>query len=236
MLTFKNIPYQIKLNDGEEHRRQLPERFTEAVTEATLPEDNIILLRKWKDFGIRYGGPEEIFTEVSEEIGALYNEEQLERLVDEAKTKRTPEPKRYFKVTTEDFRSKEDWKERLWLLDHMETPTKADYKVLALALEDEKMQVRREAVSLLAMIEEKSTLPYLKAGLNDKSVPVRRTAGDAYSDLGFSEGLDDMYQALGDKSPIVRLCAGALQCSSMNWARKKACPISRHTRMTASMM
>ena len=204
MLTFKNIPYQIKLNDGEEHRRQLPGRFTEAVAEATLPEDNIILLRKWEDFGIRYGGPEEIFTEVSEEIEALYNEAHLAHLVDEAKTKRTPEPKRYFKVTAEDFRSKEDWKERLWLLDHMETPTKADYEVLGLALEDEKMQVRREAVSLLAMIEEKSTLPYLRVGLNDKSVPVRRTAGDAYSDLGFSEGLDDMYQALGDKSPIVR--------------------------------
>ncbi|AKG74110.1 hypothetical protein AAT16_07610 [Salinicoccus halodurans] len=204
MLTFKNIPYQIKLDDGEEHRRQLPDRFIEAVSAATLPEDNIILLRKWEDYGIRYGEPSDIFVEVSEEIEALYNAEQLTRLVEEAKTKQTPEPKRYFNVSVEDFKSRDDWKERLWLLDHMETPTPEDYEVLGLALEDEKMQVRREAVSLLAMIEEKETLPYLKIGLNDKSVPVRRTAGDAYSDLGFEEGLSDMYNALGDKSPIVR--------------------------------
>ncbi|WP_411841846.1 virulence factor [Salinicoccus sp. HZC-1] len=204
VLTFKNIPYQIKLNDGEEHRRQLPERFVNAVSAATLSEDNIILLRKWEDYGIRYGEPEDIFVELSEEIEALYNAERLNQLIEEAKNKKTPEPKQYFKVSLSDFRSKEDWKERLWLLDHMETPTQDDYEVLGIALEDEKMQVRREAVSLLAMIEEKETLPYLRTGLNDKSVPVRRTAGDAYSDLGYAEGLPDMYKALGDKSPIVR--------------------------------
>lgn len=161
-------------------------------------------MRKWEDYGIRYGEPEDIFVELTEEIEALYNEERLNQLVEESKTKRTPEPKKYFKVTVEDFQSKEDWKERLWLLDHMETPDQEDYEVLGIALEDEKMQVRREAVSLIAMVEEKETMPYLKIGLNDKSVPVRRTAGDAYSDLGFEEGLPDMYIALGDKSPIVR--------------------------------
>ncbi|GAB3060092.1 hypothetical protein JCM19029_03240 [Salinicoccus sesuvii] len=203
-MTFKDIPYQIKLNDGEEHRQQLPERFMEAVSSATLPEDNILLLRKWVDYGIRYGAPDEVFNEVSEEIEALHDPESLNRLIEEAKGKSTPEPKRYYKWSTEDYKSKKDWKDRLWLLNHMETPTAEDYELLSLALSDDKMQVRREAVSLLAMIEEKKTLSYLKQALEDPSVPVRRTAGDAYSDLGYEEGLEDMYPLLGDKSAIVR--------------------------------
>ena len=42
------------------------------MEEATLPEDNIILLRKWEDYGTRYGEPEEIFGELLEELDALY--------------------------------------------------------------------------------------------------------------------------------------------------------------------
>ncbi len=204
MLTFKGIPYQIKLNDGQEHRRQLPERFTDAVEAATLPEDNIIMLRKWEDYGTRYGEPESIFEELTEELEALHDDAVLKTMVEEAKTKKAPEPKRYFKVEKSDFTARDNWKERLWLLNHMETPTQDDYPVLAIALEDEKMQIRREAVSLLAMVEERATLPYLKKALQDRSVPVRRTAGDAYSDLGYKEGLPDIYPLLGDKSPIVR--------------------------------
>ncbi|MFC3418228.1 virulence factor [Salinicoccus hispanicus] len=204
MLTFKNIPYQIKLNDGEEHRKQLPDRFMNAVESATLPEDNIILLRKWEDHGTRYGTPDEVFQEVAEELEALYGAERLDRLIEEAKSRSTPEPKRYYRWSVQDYESREDWKDRLWLLNHMETPTADDYELLELALSDDKMQVRREAVSLLAMIEEKKTLSYLKRALQDRSVPVRRTAGDAYSDLGYEEGLRDMYPLLGDRSPIVR--------------------------------
>ncbi|WP_246095005.1 virulence factor [Salinicoccus cyprini] len=204
MLTFKNIPYQIKLNDGEEHRKQLPERFIEAVDAATLKEDNIILLRRWEDHGTRYGTPDEVFQEVMEELDALYDAKSLERLIEEAKDRTTPEPKRYYRWSVADFESKQDWKDRLWMLNHMETPTQDDYELLSLALSDDKMQVRREAVSLLAMIEDKKTLAYLKRALEDRSVPVRRTAGDAYSDLGYEEGLEDIYPLLGDKSPIVR--------------------------------
>lgn len=141
---------------------------------------------------------------MTEELEALYDEETLNRLISEAKERRTPEPKEYYKVTQDDLKSAADWKERLNLLDHMETPSKEDYDTLVYALQDDKMQVRREAVSLLAMIEEPETLPYLKRGLNDRSVPVRRTAGDGYSDIGLKDGLPDMYPLLDDKSPIVR--------------------------------
>lgn len=204
VLTFKGIPYQIKLNDGEEHRRQLDDRFVNAVAEATLPEDNIIMGRKWEQSSTRYGTPEEVFMEVTEEINALYDDETLKIMVAEARQKQPPKPKEYRKVTVEEFKAAADWKERLNLLDHMENPGKDDYEVLSLALEDEKMQVRRTAVYLLAMIEDKETLQYLNIGLQDKAVPVRRTAGDGYSDLGFKEGLRDMYPLLDDRSPIVR--------------------------------
>src|SRR5699024_4775692 len=148
VLTFKGIPYQIKLNDGEEHRKQLGDRFVNAVTEATMPEDNIIMGRKWEQNSTRYGTPEEVFTEVIEEINALYDEDTLDKLVEEAKSKQPPSPKQYRKLSVQEFREAEDWKERLNLLDHMENPTKDDYELLGLALQDEKMQVRRTAVYL----------------------------------------------------------------------------------------
>lgn len=192
------------MNDGEEHRRQLDDRFVEAVAEATLPEDNIIMGRKWEQTSTRYGTPDEVFTEVIEEINALYDEETLKNRIAEARSKQPPKPKEYRKVSVAEFKAAADWKARLNLLDHMANPGKDDYELLSIALQDEKMQVRRTAVYLLAMIEDEETLEYLKTGLADKAVPVRRTAGDGYSDLGFKEGLRDMYPLLDDRSPIVR--------------------------------
>lgn len=201
---FKGIPYQVKLDDGTEHRQQLPERFTDAVTAATLSEDNIIFARKWEPLSTRYGAPEEVFKEVIEEIEALYPEDALLQLVDEAKNRVQPEPMKYFKVSLDEFKNTEDWKSRLYTLNHFDTPVEDDYPLLEFALGDEKMQVRRMAVSLLAMIESKKTLQYLRMAMADRAIPVRRTAADAYSDLGFKEGLSDMYKALDDKNPIVR--------------------------------
>lgn len=201
---FKGIPYQVKLNDGTEHRRALPERFTQAVTDATLPEDNIIFDRKWEGLSTRYGSPEDVFTEVIEEIEALYPEAALDALVVEAKKRVQPAPMKYFKVSLDQFKNTEDWKARLYMLNHFDTPNERDYPLLEHALHDEKMQVRRMSVSLLAMIEVPKTLNYLKVAMSDRAIPVRRTAADAYSDLGFKEGLEDMHIALGDKNPIVR--------------------------------
>lgn len=204
VLMFKNIPYQLKINDGEEHRRALSEKFTQAVEQATLPEDNIIFGRKWVDLQVRYGTSEAVLEELTEEMDALYPMERLDQLIKEAQAKIQPEPKKYFKVSIDDFKNAPDWKTRLYMLNHYDTPDESDYEFLAYALEDEKLQVRRMAVGLLAMIESKNTLPYLNKAIEDKAIPVRRTAADAYSDLGFKEGLDDMYQALNDTSPIIR--------------------------------
>lgn len=201
---FKGIPYQVKLNDDTEHRRELPARFTEAVTNATLSEDNIIFDRKWENLSTRYGSPEDVFTEVIEEIEALYPQGTLIEIVAEAKNRVQPAPMKYFKVSLDEFKNTEDWKERLYMLNHFDTPNESDYPLLEHALHDEKMQVRRMSVSLLAMIEVPKTLKYLRIAMGDRAIPVRRTAADAYSDLDFKEGLGDMHTALGDKNPIVR--------------------------------
>ena len=64
-----------------------------------------------------------MFTEVIEEINALYDEETLDKLIEEAKSKQPPSPKQYRKLSVQEFRDAVDWKERLNLLDHMENPT-----------------------------------------------------------------------------------------------------------------
>src|SRR5699024_159890 len=130
VLTFKGIPYQVKVLLNGEHRKQLDDRFIDAMTEATLADDNIIFNRKWVSYGTRYGEVEDILTEVYDEIDALYPVERLNSLVHEAKNKRPPEPKVYSKVDIETFKNESDWKKRLYYLDHFDTPTKDDYPLL----------------------------------------------------------------------------------------------------------
>ncbi|MCS4485430.1 conserved virulence factor C family protein [Staphylococcus americanisciuri] len=207
VLKFKNIPYQIKLTTpNEEVRRQLQDVFIEAMTEAQLPSDNVVLLRKWHTLGIRYGVLEQVMDEVEEEINALYPPTELRRLVEQAQhitTDNVPQ-KQYYHVTLETYQQATDWKARLRMLSAFPKPTTEDYPLLAYALQEEKVQLRREAVVLLSMIESKETLPYLYQGMKDKSPAVRRAAGDALSDLGYSEALPMMMQALDDPHKIVR--------------------------------
>ncbi|AVQ33176.1 virulence factor [Staphylococcus muscae] len=207
VLKFKDIPYQIKLTtESEEQRRQLNDRFIEAMTAAQLPGDNVVFLRKWHDLGIRYGELEQIMDEVEEEMNALYPTNELQQLVERAQSTTSQEMpvKEYQHVTLETYQQAEDWKARLRMLSTFPTPTEADYPLLTHALKEEKVQLRREAIVLLSMIETKETLPYLYEGLHDKSPAVRRAAGDALSDLGFAEALPEMEHALDDAHKIVR--------------------------------
>lgn len=203
---FKDIPLQIKLTDGmAEKRFGLPDRFNEAMNQAQLEGDNYVLLRKWKDSGIRYGDLEEIGQQVAEEISAAYPEDRLKELVERAKKPHVfeGEKKKLIKLTPE-MLNEEDWRKRYQLLEQMETPTLEDIPVLKKALDDEKSSIRRLAVVYLGMIENEKVLPLLYKGLNDKTVTVRRTAGDCLSDLGFPEAMVEMSKALQDKSRIVR--------------------------------
>ena len=204
---FKNIPIQVKLTTGTEEKRfGLPDRFIKAMEAAQLEGENYVLLRKWKDMGVRYGELDEIGMQVVEELGAAYPEDRLKQLVDRALKNEVDSPsqtKKYLKLT-EEMLGNPDWRKRYQLLEQMENPTLEDLPVLEKALHDEKSSIRRLGVVYLGMIEDRKVLPLLYKGLKDQTVTVRRTAGDCLSDLGFPEAMEEMSKALEDKSKIVR--------------------------------
>ncbi|WP_409301250.1 conserved virulence factor C family protein [Peribacillus sp. SCS-155] len=205
---FKGIPMQIKLNDGSAEKRfGLQEYFLHAVRDAQLEDDNVVLLRKWKDYGVRYGDMEEIGTEITEELAAAYPVERLKSLVEAAKMEKSkndvPNKRKKIKLTA-DLLEQEDWEKRYQALDQMEDPIVEDIPLLMKALDDPKVSIRRLAVVYLGMIEDKEVLPALYKGLNDKNPAVRRTAGDCLSDLGYEEAMNEMAGALSDKNKLVR--------------------------------
>jgi hypothetical protein len=204
---FKGIPMQVKLaTDTEEKRFSMPDPYVKAVGEAQLEGDNVVLLRKWKDQGVRYGELDEIGQSVVEELIAAYPQERIDSLVKKAKNPESNEEKTAKggkKVTLEEFDAP-DWQTRYQLLESMRDPEIDDLTLLEKALDDEKASIRRLAVVYIGMIEDKEVLPLLYKGLKDKTVTVRRTAGDCLSDLGFKEAMDQMADALQDKSKLVR--------------------------------
>ena len=77
---FKGIPLQVKLTDGEhEQRFGLPSMFVEAMNEAQLEGDNYVLLRRWQEYGVRYGDLQQIGEDVVEELLAAYPESRLKK-------------------------------------------------------------------------------------------------------------------------------------------------------------
>ncbi len=208
VLMFKGVPTQVKLNDGIDERRfGLPDMFVQAVAKIQKPEDNYILLRKWKEYGIRYGDMEQVGHDVVEEILAAYPKERLNSII-EAETSNHAEKEakvqlKRIKLRKEDL-DKPDWRERYRLLEQMDDPDVSGLEVLEKALSDEKASIRRLAAVYLGMIKDHKVLPLLYKALKDKTVTVRRTAGDCLSDLGFAEAQDEMIKALKDESKLVR--------------------------------
>ncbi|WP_175991281.1 conserved virulence factor C family protein [Bacillus sp. Marseille-Q1617] len=204
---FKGIPMQVKVTDGEEEKRfSLPDPFMKALASAQQDGDNVVLLRKWKDYGVRYGDLDDIGKDVVEELTAAYPDSRLESLAQQATENRTqaqPVRREKQKITLEDLRAP-DWQTRYQKLEAMDDPTLDDLPLLELALQDEKVSIRRLAVVYLGMIEDERVLPLLYRGLDDKSASVRRTAGDCLSDLGFKKAIPQMVKALEDKSKLVR--------------------------------
>ncbi|MVI55889.1 virulence factor, partial [Staphylococcus aureus] len=69
LLTFKGIPYQIKLTSADQElREQLPQTYVDHMTQAQTEHDNIVFMRKWLDLGNRYGNIEEVMDGVLEEV------------------------------------------------------------------------------------------------------------------------------------------------------------------------
>ncbi|URM34378.1 conserved virulence factor C family protein [Cytobacillus firmus] len=204
---YKGIPMQVKLTDGTEEKRfGLPENFINAVAKAQDPADNVVMVRKWKEFGVRYGDFDQVGHDIVEELMAAFPEGRLQTLVIMAKSPDKAEDKHVrslLKLSVEDLDSP-DWRERYQKLEQMDNPELEDLPVLEKALNDEKASIRRLATVYLGMIEDKKVLPLLYRALKDKTVTVRRTAGDCLSDLGFAEAMDAMKEALQDDSKLVR--------------------------------
>ena len=203
---FKGIPMQIKLNDGQQEKRfGLPELFMSSVAAVQKPDDNVVLMRKWKDYGYRYGDMDVIAEEVKDELSATFTAEKLQQLVKQALSADTvqKQPKQRSKLTLAALEN-ENWEKRYQALDQMEDPTEEDIPLLEKALDDPKVSIRRLAVVYLGMIESPKVLNGLYKGLNDKNPAVRRTAGDCLSDIGFPEAMQEMAKALSDKSKLVR--------------------------------
>ena len=202
---IKGIPLQIKVFDQtSEERVGLSTRFVEAMNASMQDQDeNYILQRKWADFGVRYGDKKEIAVQMKEEIEATYPDSRLNQLIEAAKSPKHEAIVHGRKISLEEFQV-ESWEERFQLLDQMADPSVDDYPLLAKALEDDQMSIRRLATVYLGMIDDESVVPYIEKALQDKSPAVRRTAGDCMSDLGFPQFEKAMQHALFDKNKLVR--------------------------------
>jgi hypothetical protein len=204
--TFKGIPMQIKVTDGEQEKREgLPERFAEAIANAQKPDDNVVMERKWVEKGVRYGELDDVAKEVADELSAAYSKERLKSLVAMANGVQDiqAEWRERFVDVTIDMLEQKDWRDRYAALERMD-PKEKDIPILEKALNDEKASIRRLATVYFGMIETKEVLPYLYKALKDTSVTVRRTAGDCLSDLGNENAIPAMIEALKDKNKLVR--------------------------------
>jgi len=203
--TYKDIPLQVKVFDSEsEERFGLSERFVQAMEKVHGREvENYILLRKWADYGIRYGEKAEIGETVIQEIEAAYPEDRLLAIIRQANEGQSENIQRGRKISLEEF-SVDEWETRFQLLDQIPDPDMSDTPLLERALDDEKMSIRRLATVYLGMIEDEGVIPYVEKALKDKSWAVRRTAGDCMSDLGLEGFEQAAIETLNDKNKLVR--------------------------------
>lgn len=204
---FKGIPIQAKLVEGEEEIRvPLPERFMQAAMKAQEVASNIVLERKWEEYGSRYGDKDEVAELMAQEIDAAYDEERLQQLVSRALAGEDGTKVAAETITVDEAMSRlddADWKKRYAAVERL-SATKDTIPVLRKALDDPKMSVRRIATAYLGAIEDPEVLPHLFCALQDRSATVRRTAGDSLSDLEDPAAIGPMAEALKDRNKIVR--------------------------------
>ncbi|MBB6731994.1 virulence factor [Cohnella zeiphila] len=208
---FRGIPMQIRVRTGsQEARAALPEKFAAAVSEAAGA--TMIRERKLEELGVRYGEPQEILDEVARELDAAYTEERLRELVAQAQATAAggeaaaapPEaPAPLAREELEERLRAPDWQERYAALARMK-PDAGQLPLLALAVRDAHVSVRRLAVVYLGDLRIPEALPHLFGALKDSSPAVRRTAGDTLSDLGDPAAIGPMVEALADANKLVR--------------------------------
>jgi hypothetical protein len=204
---FRGIPMQIRVRSGgQEFRAAMPERFAQAVSEAA--GSTMIRERKLEELGVRYGEPQEVLDEIQRELEAAYSEVRLRELIEQAKAAGPeaappPPPAPLLGEEVAKALDSQDWRERYTALERLK-PKPEDLPVIAKALQDSQVSVKRLAVVYLGDLRTPETMPYLFQALKDSSGSVRRTAGDTLSDLGDPAAIGPMVAALTDANKLVR--------------------------------
>jgi Virulence factor/Scaffold protein Nfu/NifU N terminal/HEAT repeats len=207
---FRDLPMLVKVFSGSETTRlPLPERFGKAIERAMGASENMLLERKWKDEGLRYGDLREVGEAVVREISAVYDEKKLKELVERAYH---PDIHEKVEASREElvqaFESPK-WEERFAALKELGRNATAQIDSQALSLitkatKDPKMSIRRLAVVFLGLIKTPEVLVPLCEALKDEAVGVRRSAGDALTDLGDPKAIGPMLETLKDPNKLVR--------------------------------
>jgi HEAT repeat protein len=222
---FRDLPMLVKVSSGSETTRlPLPERFGKAIERAMGASENMLMERKWKDEGLRYGELRDVGEAVVREISAVYDEKKLRELVERAYH---PDSREKVEANGEElgelvraFESPK-WEERFAALRELGRNATAqigtprglpargprDSQALSLiirATKDPKMSIRRLAVVFLGLIKTPEVLAPLCEALKDEAVGVRRSAGDALTDLGDRQAIGPMVETLKDPNKLVR--------------------------------
>jgi hypothetical protein len=207
---FRDLPMLVKVSSGSETiRLPLPDIFGKAIELAMGASENMLMERKWKDEGPRYGDLRDVGAAVVREISAVYDEKKLDELVERAYH---PDLHEKVEASREElvqaFESPK-WEERFAALKELggNATARIDSQALSLiirATKDPKMSIRRLAVVFLGLIKTPEVLAPLCEALKDEAVGVRRSAGDALTDLGDPKAIGPVVETLKDPNKLVR--------------------------------
>lgn len=207
---FRDLPMLVKVSSGSETTRlPLPERFGNAIERAMGASENMLMERKWKDEGLRYGELRDVAEAVVREISAVYDEKKLKELVERAYHPNVHEKVEASREELVQAFESTKWEERFTALKELGRNATAQIDSQALtmiirATKDPKMSIRRLAVVFLGLIKTPEVLAPLCEALKDEAVGVRRSAGDALTDLGDPKAIGPMVETLNDPNKLVR--------------------------------
>lgn len=206
---FRGIPMQIRVKAGtREERISLSPRFVSAVTE--VASATLIKERKLVDYGVRYGELEDIAREVEQEIEAAFPEDRLQNIIKQAiahgksEAEFVEQRRKMSLDEVHEHLKAEDWHVRYAGLEGLQQPEEDALPLLAEALKDRQMQIRRLAIVYLGDLRTPEAMELLYEAMKDSSPAVRRTAGDTLSDIGDPAASQSMITALQDSSKLVR--------------------------------
>ena len=206
MQVFRRIPMLVKVSNSiDEKRFALPQRFQDAISQASLASNNMLIERQWESLGIRYGTFDQVGEVVAEEIDATYDDKRLHLLVDGAfhyHPDQALETQSSEDELNEQLHST-DWRHRFAALSQIGANPK-NVDLFITMSKDPKMNIRRLCIVYLGLIQGEKVFRPICEALKDDAVGVRRAAGDALTDLGDSRATAAMIVTLKDSNKLVR--------------------------------